>query len=197
LTRLATSFVLGYHGCDAEIARGAVAGEIDLLWSEKSYDWLGSGIYFWESDPDRAREWAESQVKRGLYKKPAVIGAVIDLGNCLDLNARENIQYLQISYEGLLREITNSDADMPVNKGVGSSDEDRRLRNLDCAVINNLHSAIERVAPEKRVIQKFDTVRGMFVEGPPAYEGCAFSERAHVQIAVRTPACIKGIFFPR
>lgn len=197
MTRLATSFVLGYHGCDADIAERAVSGEIDLLWSEKSYDWLGSGIYFWESDPDRALEWAESQVKRGLYKQPAVIGAAIDLGNCLDLNARENVQYLQIAYEGLKREIARTGVDMPVNKGVGSSDADRRLRFLDCAVINNLHSAIESVALEKRVIQKFDTVRSMFAEGPPAYDGCAFTEQAHVQIAVRTKSCIKGLFFPR
>ena len=40
--------------------------------SENDYDWLGSGIYFWEEGPKRALEWA--QRKFG-FEKAAVIGA--------------------------------------------------------------------------------------------------------------------------
>jgi hypothetical protein len=54
--------------------------------SENDYDWLGTGIYFWEFGPDRAMAWAEEL--HGRYPKrvtkPAVLGAVIQLGTCLD-----------------------------------------------------------------------------------------------------------------
>jgi hypothetical protein len=59
LGRLATSFVLGFHGCDASVAREAVLDGADVIQSEKDYDWLSPGAYFWESDPLRALEWAE------------------------------------------------------------------------------------------------------------------------------------------
>ena len=42
----------------------------------------------------------------------------------------------------------------------------------------------------------FDTIRGMFVEGGKAYPGSGLYKKSHVQIAVRNPACIKGVFFP-
>jgi ribulose-5-phosphate 4-epimerase/fuculose-1-phosphate aldolase len=48
--------------------------------SQNSYDWLGHGIYFWESNLQRAYEFAEEQKNRGKIKDVAVIGAVIDLG---------------------------------------------------------------------------------------------------------------------
>jgi len=65
LSRLATSFVLGYHGCDQGIADRAVRGEIDISQSDRDFDWLGPGAYFWESDPKRALEWAQWKVQRG------------------------------------------------------------------------------------------------------------------------------------
>ena len=54
MTRLNTSFVLGYHGCDKTAGLQAVAGKLDLIQSEKAFDWLGPGVYFWEGDPLRA-----------------------------------------------------------------------------------------------------------------------------------------------
>jgi hypothetical protein len=65
------------------------------------YDWLGHGIYFWENDPVRALRFAEEsrdnphqgQVQ---VENPAVLGAVIDCGNCLNL--------MQASDLGLVRE---------------------------------------------------------------------------------------------
>ncbi len=71
------------------------------------------------------------------------------------------------------------------------------MRFLDCAVIRHLHTAIERVPEEKRLVAPFDTVRGMFTEGKRLYPGCGYREKTHVQIAVRNADCIKGIFFPR
>jgi hypothetical protein len=87
LSRLATSFVLGYHGCEYGVATKAIAGETSILQSKRDFDWLGPGAYFWESDPQRAMEWAHWKASRGDYSRPAVIGAVIDLRHCLDLTA--------------------------------------------------------------------------------------------------------------
>lgn len=58
MSRLQPSFVLGYHGCDKEVGERILGGE-PMVASVEKYDWLGSGIYFWESDPLRARDWAE------------------------------------------------------------------------------------------------------------------------------------------
>ena len=85
MSRLNASFVLGYHGCDAEVGRSILAGKKKFNASVQSYNWLGDGIYFWGADPVRAWEWADEKVDRGEIKKQFVIGAVIDLRNCLDL----------------------------------------------------------------------------------------------------------------
>ena len=42
----------------------------------------------------------------------------------------------------------------------------------------------------------YDTVRGAFLEGKPAYPGAGFSREGHIQIAVRNSACILGVFRP-
>ena len=70
--------VLGYHGCVPEFAEAILRGELPLSeWqpSQNPYDWLGHGFYFWEYAPARARAWGEG----------GLIGAVIQLGRCLDL----------------------------------------------------------------------------------------------------------------
>jgi hypothetical protein len=41
--RLSASFVLGYHGCDAEIAEKLLRGE-PFEQSQNDYDWLGHGV---------------------------------------------------------------------------------------------------------------------------------------------------------
>ena len=61
--------------------------------SENTYDWLGHGIYFWEHNYQRALEWAQQSPK---VEHPAVIGAVIDLGYCLNLTDSASTDYLKI-----------------------------------------------------------------------------------------------------
>jgi hypothetical protein len=53
--------ILGYHGCDAEIATRPLSGDHSLAPSENDYDWLGKGIYFWEHGPQRAYDWAKEE----------------------------------------------------------------------------------------------------------------------------------------
>jgi len=76
--------VIAYHGCDAETAERLLHGE-QFKKSQNDYDWLGEGIYFWEYGADRAFKFAQDQQRRGKVAKPAVVGALIQLGRCFDL----------------------------------------------------------------------------------------------------------------
>lgn len=201
MSRLHTSFVLGYHGCDRAIGEQALAGSIELIQSDRDYDWLGPGVYFWEGDPVRAREWAEAKAARQRSMQPYVVGAVIDLGHCLDLTTRDDIELLRDAYQGLVRSREAEGRALPRNQDSGGDpNRDKLLRNLDCAVIRYLHDSIEEQiaqGPADSELQRFDTVRGLFREGAPVYPGSGFFERTHTQIAVRSLDCIKGIFVPR
>lgn len=198
MSRSATSFVLGYHGCDSRVAHGAISGDIDLLQSDRDYDWLGPGAYFWEADPQRALEWADWKVGRGDYRDAAVVGAVIDLRHCLDLLSREDLELVSAAHASLVAMQVRAGLPIPVNRSVDDgSDRDRTLRFLDCAVIRHLHQVLDEQAQETGAVASFDTVRGMFVEGEPLYAGSGFRRKTHVQIAVRNAACIRGLFIPR
>lgn len=191
MARLHTSFILGYHGCRAEVGEKVLAGDVPLAGSEEEYDWLGPGVYFWEADPKRAWEWAHWKVSRGAYSKPCVVGAVIDLGNCLDLMARESLQTLSGAYASLkaVAEAADDDRMLPKNKRVGDHDKDHLLRFLDCAVIRHLHAALDEADEPP-----FDSVRGLFTEGAELFPGSGFKEKTHVQVAVTNPELIKGYF---
>jgi hypothetical protein len=190
LSRLATSFVLGYHGCDRAVGLKAVLGQTGLIQSDRDYDWLGPGVYFWESDPVRAMEWANWKASRGEYAEPFVIGAVIDLRNCLDLASRENLEIVRLAYLSFIALQNEAGNPIPKNKGVsGQPDEDIKLRYLDCAVMRHLHEITYKKEP-------YDTVRGLFTEGDPLYPDGGFKSHTHVQIAVRNLKCILGLFLP-
>lgn len=86
--------ILGFHGCDESVRDKIVSnGILNLNPSENSYDWLGNGTYFWENNLSRAFKYAED-LKNNPHKtkskiiKPSVLGAIIDLGHCLDLLLR-------------------------------------------------------------------------------------------------------------
>jgi hypothetical protein len=103
-----TGLTLGFHGCDESVARRVLNGQSGLKKSVNKYDWLGHGIYFWEHSPSRALEFAGHLQKqpnrsKGSIVKPAVIGAVIDLGYCLDLFDYQNLLMLKNAYRALLK----------------------------------------------------------------------------------------------
>lgn len=182
--RLASAFVLGYHGCDKSVAERVLAGE-SFRASENDYDWLGQGIYFWEANPQRGLDFAKELIRvgRGNITDPTVIGAVIELGLCLDLTTAEGIQQVRAAHEQLVLLSTTDQTPLPKNS------PDLLRRNLDCAVIRVLHEIREK-SGEPPV----DTVRGVFIEGDPIFPDSGFREKTHVQIAVCSPECIKGVF---
>lgn len=201
MSRNATSFVLGYHGCSEEVGKKAVAEGLSLNQSNEDFDWLGPGTYCWEGDPRRAQEWAQHKVDRGSYNNPFVVGAVIDLGNCLDLLSRDNIELLASAYKRFTAQRKLAGLPVPKNRDSRTINKgDKLLRFRDCAVIRHLHAMIDDVdanPPGVDHIEPFDTVKGLFIEGKRAYRGGGFYKKTHTQIAVRSDACVKGIFIPR
>ncbi|SDG88190.1 hypothetical protein SAMN05216338_1003310 [Bradyrhizobium sp. Rc2d] len=192
MSRSATSLAVGFHGCERQVGLRVLRGE-DFRPSEKAYDWLGPGVYFWEGDPVRAWEWARD---RG-YSEPFVVGAIIDLGECLDLTLRENLEYLSVAYSDLRRVQSLAKSKLPSNKdGRRLPKRDKVLRFLDCAVITHLHHMVADAIAENP-LPRFDTVRGLFEEGEPAFAGARFYRRTHTQIAVLNQRLIRGVFRPR
>jgi len=80
-----SNLILGFHGCELSEQKKLINDPSYVRLSKNSYDWLGHGMYFWENNPERALLWAEQKKKAGTLKEPAIVGAVLSLGKCLDL----------------------------------------------------------------------------------------------------------------
>lgn len=116
-------------------------------------------------------------------KRPLVVGAVISLGLCLDLTTSAAVAQMRSAYQTLI------DLTDPHEIEILKKSPSPMLRPLDRAVIETLHNVRrERGAPP------IDTVKGIFIEGDPIYEGSGFYEKTHIQIAVCNPECIRGVF---
>lgn len=179
--------IIAYHGCDAEVAERLLRGE-RFKPSQNDYDWLGEGIYFWEYGADRALRFARDQMRRGTVANPAIVGALIQLGRCFDLMDTRFTDELPLAFEMCRMVHVRSGRPLPANRG---KTPDKLLRRRDCAVLNSYLRWLLEVRG-----QPYDTVRCGFVEGPPAFEGSCIRQQSHIQIAVRNPACVVGVFRP-
>lgn len=193
-----TGLIFGFHGCDEEVRDKVVSKKGEgLEFSDNDYDWLGSGIYFWENNYNRAFEFATflsknpPHNKKQKIKKPSVLGAIIDLGVCLDLLDSEYLSMLKIGYDILKKAEEEYGKDIPENLPL-KENGDLLIRYLDCAVIETIHQL-----NKDRNLKEFDSVRGVFFEGDELYHNAGFKENNHIQIAIRNPNCIKGYFVPR
>lgn len=187
------SLILGFHGCDREVAEEVLAGKKRLLPSENDYDWLGHGVYFWEQNPVRALRYAQfikEHPERGRtrIKDPFVLGAAIQPGHCLNLLESTSLDLLKQGYQMLKATVDRVGVKLPTNKPVGE-EQDLLIRKLDCAVIEALHQY-----REDKGHKSFATVRGVFFEGTDLYPNAGFKEKNHIQLCVRNPNCIKGYF---
>jgi hypothetical protein len=176
--------VVGYHGCERAFADRLLLGELPISqWtpSENEWDWLGWGIYFWEHSLERAARWAAERYG----PEGSVIGAVIQLGRCFDLLNEGVTAVLGDTYVGVKQFYEQDETALPLNHG-----RERKLRKLDCLVINDCLNRFRTQNIE------YDTVRGAFWEGEPVYPTAGFARETHIQIAVRNPKAILGVFRP-
>ncbi|HMH20294.1 MAG TPA: hypothetical protein VK563_00890 [Puia sp.] len=180
--------VIGFHSCDREVGLRIINGKDQLRPSDNTWDWLGPGMYFWEQNPYRALEYAKEcasskQKFSGRIRTPFVIGALIELGTCLNLVEPNSISIVKKAHAILLKTMHGSGERMPVNKGPN--------RTLDCTVIKYVHES-----NKKEGAFSYDTIRSPFQEGGPIYEGANFTDRLHIEICVLNAALIKGYFLP-
>jgi hypothetical protein len=189
--------IIGYHGCDVSVLENVLLKDAPMRGSDNAYDWLGKGIYFWENGPERALEFVQAKKKRegskSSIKTPAVLGAYIHLGRCLDLTDRWAIQLISEQYKLTRNHFNKAKLPFPENKKGYSGDHDLVLRYRDRLVIEETITNYEANSSEGKI----QTVRGVFIEGDRAYPGAGFHQKTHVQIAVRDRSCILGFFKPR
>jgi hypothetical protein len=165
-----STLVVGYHGTTQSQAARILSRTYPLL-ERRTADWLGDGLYFWQDAPFRALWWAERRTRR-TDETPAVVRAVVDLNEAIDLLDRSPFVETLLS---LAYRVANAPEAAPL-RNLGDD------HALDCAVIN--------AAVEYRQIvfgAAHRVVRGVFVnERPrPYFAGSALLREAHVQIAVR------------
>ena len=189
--------VVADHGTERSLARRVLLGERELVPSRNDYDWLGHGVYFWELGLARALQFAEEKERRGVLRDPFAIGAYIRLGRCLDLTDTWATEALAISYLDYRHDVMKAGKTLPVNRPLAGQIAEAPLRHLDCAVINHCTKNADRDALRVGRSFGYDSVRGVFEEGARAFPGAALRSKSHIQIAVRNPACILGVFRPR
>ena len=177
--------IIAYHGCSREVAESLVAGQ-DFIQSSRSYDWLGGGVYFWEDDPLRAYDWALNRRPAS----PSVVGVAVELGECLDLTKQSGARAVQRIYNVYRNEQQLLGIALPVNRDAPSGVRgDLALRHLDRAVIDYVNLVREQLGASP-----YQTIRALFPEGQPLYPNSGFRELTHVQICVRDPRVILGVF---
>ena len=195
-----SNILIGFHGCDESARDLLLTKPKNVKISEKPFDWLGHGFYIWENNYDRALEWAKDKQKKGKIKKASVIGVVFTLDYCLDLMDSEFIKMLSIYYELMEKDFASIGKELPKNKDVKEDEhKDLLIRELDCAVIQYLHQKIKEAIKKDRntLLREFDSARGVFTEGGPAFPGAGIQKKSHIQICIRNMDCIKGFFLPR
>jgi hypothetical protein len=169
--------VYGYHGTSQTKATSILKN--GFLASDNDYDWLGTGIYFFQDAPMRAKQWATEQHPN----EPAVICSRIQLENCIDL--------LDVNWFPLLKNIYNlfSEQYRDTNKLLPKQNPLRsKAHRLDCAFFNY---ASQFLSHQGQIVT---STRAVFVEGECIFPDSAIFDLAHVQIAVKNSAVIKKCY---
>jgi hypothetical protein len=157
-----------FYGTSAEIGDTIMSGGV-FPPSLGSWNWLGTGVYFWIEDSSRALEWANQRAPGHAM----VLKTRLRPRRCLDLTQLQWTEFLRRRYAKVAERYARADRQLPVNVGDDHA--------LDCLVINEVCNAAG---------EHFDSVKATFVEGGLAYPGSAISMKSQIQIAVRDPGII-------
>ncbi len=168
------SEAIGFHGTSRAALPHLLAR--DIRSSDQHFEWLGTGFYFWQDSPWRARQWAE-----GCYgSDAAVIIARIDLEGCLDLlNPRWQHEVAHADFDFVFQCVIEGRT-IPENS-------DRGNHARDAATINWYCDRAPATGPKVR------SVRAIFEEGEPIFEASKIRSKSHVQVAVRDLTAIVEI----
>jgi hypothetical protein len=174
--------------------------------STNTDDWLGRGIYFFDSAPLRARTWARYRWQGGT-DQPAVLRATIDLNGCIDMFDSMAFAAFRKKYsEFLAHEQSHGasyvQAGLLVADGLvfttdsGETDPRKRppIRNFrDRAFLDWFVGHMADGGVQVR------SIRGVFLDGKALFPTSFLFDWAHVQIAVLDPAAISDMTleFPR
>jgi len=197
---LGTALIV-YHGCDVTTRDDLVSGRLKHLdHSSNKYDWLGPGAYFFEGDFERALLFAEAAhhnpKKRYTAKPiatPAVVGAILQVQNWLDMTTQAGIKDFSSAYEVFAAGRSAENKPIPKNSPASETDADVIYRALDNAVFTWLHNA--RAAQEPP-LPPFQAVRAAFQQGEKVAPTSGFHANTHVQISLRDNNCVVGWFLP-
>ena len=199
--------MIGFHGCDVKVRKLLVDRPNEVKISSEANDWLGHGFYVWENNQERALKWAEAKKFRkgssGDFE-PSVVGVVYQLGYCLDFTDNQFLSMIPKYFDLLKQELEDIGEVIPSNADhPNDAHKDRVLRGRDCAVIEFMHKKVEEAISTAKLLGKpselrsFETVRGIFTEGGPLFEGAGIQAKNHIQVCIRNLNCIKGFFIPR
>jgi hypothetical protein len=165
---------IGYHGTRMSLAATILSD--GFMPSTNEYDWLGDGVYFFQDAPNRAREWAEE-----CYAEDSVvIGAEIELRDCIDLIDTGWSEVLADVYDSYLEKLKSEGIPLP-RQTTGAHRLDRAVLNYAVSVLNENGFAVR-------------SIRAAFIEGSPIFPNSALLGKAHVQIVVRDTTIIKKMW---
>ena len=98
---------------------------------------------------------------------------------------------LSLHATNLEQALQSEKRELPQNEPTGTGDFDWLRRHRDCFVLNAAIPLVERV-----YACTFYSVRGVFQEGEPAFNGAGIKLKSHIKIAVRDPRALIGCFRP-
>jgi len=178
--------IVGFHGTRLEKALAVVSGREELEVSRSGHDWLGHGIYFWEYGPKQAWLWAKQRYPR---EEIAVVGAMIRLGNCLDLVDSDNARMLRNWYDEMVEERKTTGKKVPKNV--------RSKKYLDCQVMEYAYDRFLRMEGES-----VDSARAVYVPSGSEkqkrlWPSSWMSYDTHTQICIRNAVNILGCWLVR
>lgn len=171
ITMKTSLMVLGYHGTKRSYVTSILNN--GFLPSTNEYDWLGDGVYFFQDAPNRARTWAADCYGSDV----CVIGAEIELIDCIDLLDTGWSEFLADVYDKYLEKMKTEGISLP-RQSTGAHRLDRAVLNYAVSVLN-----------ENEIIVR--TIRAAFIEGNPVFPNSALFEKSHIQVVVRDTSTIK------